>query len=88
VKLGVVQPRGPNAIVGEMEAAVRAGIAGAEVKGEAGSPGHYRLTVTAEAFRGESRVNCQRMVLRCIAPLMKGNDAPVHAIDSIQTLLP
>lgn len=53
-----------------------------------GGGGHYTLVVTSEAFRGRGLVDSQRLVYGAIAHLMKGDDAPVHAIDSLRTRTP
>ena len=50
-----------------------------------GSGGHYTIEVTSKAFEGKNRVQSQRMVLSAIAHLMKGDMAPVHAVDSLKT---
>lgn len=50
-----------------------------------GSGGHYAIEVTSKAFEGKNRVQSQRMVLSAIAHLMKGDMAPVHAVDSLKT---
>ena len=47
--------------------------------------GHFTLEVTSKAFEGKNRVQSQRMVLSAIAHLMKGDAAPIHAIDSLRT---
>jgi len=52
------------------------------------SPGHFEIRVVSAAFEGESRVRQQQLVYGAIAPLMKGDAAPVHAIDRLQTELP
>ena len=46
------------------------------------------IDVVAEEFRGKSRVVCQRLVYRAIAPLMQGERAPVHAVDQLTTTAP
>jgi acid stress-induced BolA-like protein IbaG/YrbA len=51
----------------------------------AGAGGHYTLEVTSKAFEGKNRVQSQRLVYSAIAHLMKGDMAPVHAIDSLRT---
>ena len=56
----------------------------AEVEASGGG-GHYSLRVVSAAFSGKSMVESHRMVLSAIAHLMKGDDAPVHAIDSLVT---
>jgi acid stress-induced BolA-like protein IbaG/YrbA len=50
-----------------------------------GAVGHYTLTVLSGAFEGRSMLESHRLVYAAIAPLMKGADAPVHAIDSLTT---
>jgi acid stress-induced BolA-like protein IbaG/YrbA len=53
-----------------------------------GGGGHYTLVVTSAAFAGQSMVASQRLVYSAIAHLMKGDDAPVHAIDNLKTRTP
>ncbi|MEZ4449526.1 MAG: BolA/IbaG family iron-sulfur metabolism protein [Nannocystaceae bacterium] len=54
----------------------------------AGGGGHYSIVVTSTVFAGKSRVESQRLVLGAIAHLMRGDRAPVHAVDSLRTLTP
>lgn len=56
-----------------------------EVRGE---DNHFSVRVESTAFAGRNRLARQRLVLRAIAPLMKGEGAPVHAIDRLETVLP
>jgi stress-induced morphogen len=51
-----------------------------------GGGGHYSVEVTSAAFQGKTMVESHRMVLSAIAHLMKGDMAPVHAIDSLRTV--
>ncbi|HEU4411873.1 MAG TPA: BolA/IbaG family iron-sulfur metabolism protein [Polyangiaceae bacterium] len=67
--------------------AIAAAIADAVVEVE-GSGGHYTIAVTSAAFAGKNRVESQRLVLGAIAHLMKGDNAPVHAVDSLRTRTP
>lgn len=53
-----------------------------------GGGGHFTLVVTSAAFKGQSMLESHRTVLAAIAHLMKGNAAPVHAVDSLRTLTP
>lgn len=53
-----------------------------------GGGGHYTIVATSPAFAGKNRLESQRMVLRAIRPLMDGDAAPVHAVDSITTRTP
>ena len=53
-----------------------------------GSGGHFNIEVTSPVFAGKSMLESQRMVYGAIADLMKGDKAPVHAIDSLKTRTP
>jgi len=53
-----------------------------------GGNGHYTLVVTSAAFAGKGPVDAQRLVYGAIAHLMKGDRAPVHAVDSLRTKVP
>ena len=68
-----------------IKSAVEGAIDGAACEVRGGG-GHYEISVRAQAFHGQSLLNQQRMVLSAIAHLMKGEDAPVHAVDKIETL--
>lgn len=63
-------------------------ISGAQVFVDAGSSGHFTIRVVAEAFRGKGMVESQRLVYSAIAHLMKGDQAPVHAVDKLTTQVP
>lgn len=54
----------------------------AEVTGEGG---HFSIVVTAPVFAGKSMLQSHQLVLASIAHLMKGDAAPVHAVDSLKT---
>ncbi len=43
------------------------------------------IEVTSPVFAGKSMLESQRMVYGAIADLMKGDRAPVHAVDSLKT---
>jgi len=53
-----------------------------------GSGGHFQIRVVSGAFEGENTLRRQRRVYAAIASLMKGNDAPVHAVDHLETVVP
>lgn len=55
------------------ESAKHAGHAGARPEGET----HFRVTVTADAFAGKSRIDRHRMVTAALGDLM---DNPIHAL--------
>jgi len=53
-----------------------------------GGGGHYTIEVTSPAFAGKNMLQSQRLVYSAIAELMKGDMAPVHAVDSLKTRTP
>jgi acid stress-induced BolA-like protein IbaG/YrbA len=53
-----------------------------------GGGGHYAIVVTSAAFDGKGMLESQRLVYSAIAHLMKGDSAPVHAVDTLRTLKP
>jgi len=63
-------------------------IPGANVVVAAGSGGHYTIEVVSPVFAGKGMLESQRLVYGAIAPLMKGNEAPVHAVDKLTTRVP
>jgi acid stress-induced BolA-like protein IbaG/YrbA len=44
--------------------------------------------VTSPVFAGKGMLESQRLVYGAIAHLMKGDMAPVHAVDSMKTRTP
>lgn len=54
----------------------------------AGGGGHFTIDVTSPVFAGKNKVESQRLVYGAIAHLMKGDLAPVHAVDSLVTRVP
>jgi len=67
--------------------AIRGALEGASVE-VTGGGGHYSIVVTSAAFEGKGMLESQRLVYSAIAHLMKGDGAPVHAVDSLRTLKP
>jgi len=67
--------------------AIVAVIADADVLVQGGG-GHYTIEVTSPIFAGKNRVESQRLVYGAIAHLMRGELAPVHAVDSLRTHVP
>jgi stress-induced morphogen len=63
-------------------------IAGANVVVTPGSGGHFTIEVVSPVFEGKSMLESQRLVYGAIAHLMKGDGAPVHAIDVLETREP
>jgi acid stress-induced BolA-like protein IbaG/YrbA len=75
-------------VVASIVSAVEGALSGSRCEVAPGSPGHYALTVVWAGFSGRSRLEQQRVVLSAIAPLMKGNAAPLHAVDRLITRVP
>lgn len=50
-----------------------------------GGGGHFQIEVVSPVFAGKSMLESQRLVLGSIKHLMAGDNAPVHAVDSIKT---
>ena len=81
----------PTSFVGDPRAAIKSAVEAAipgAVCEATGGGGHFEIAVTAAAFAGQSLLNKQRMVLSAVAHLMAGDQAPVHAVDSIVTKTP
>ena len=53
-----------------------------------GGGGHFNIVVTSPVFAGKNMLESQRLVYGAIADLMKGDKAPVHAVDSLKTRTP
>jgi acid stress-induced BolA-like protein IbaG/YrbA len=78
----------PTDFQGSVTDAIREAIVAAIPDAEAvvsGGGGHYTIEVTSKVFAGKNRVESQRLVYGAIAHLMRGDMAPVHAVDSLRT---
>lgn len=53
-----------------------------------GGGGHFTIEVISPVFAGKNMLESQRLVYSAIAHLMKGDAAPVHAVDSLKTRTP
>jgi len=73
-----------GSVLDAIRKAIEDKIEGARVE-VTGGGGHYAIEVTSGAFAGKSMLESQRLVYGAIAHLMKGDDAPVHAVDSLKT---
>jgi acid stress-induced BolA-like protein IbaG/YrbA len=73
--------------IGKLQVALEGAFEGASIDVR-GSGGHFEIRVTSPLFEGENRLARQRRVYRAIADLMKGDDAPVHAVDRLETETP
>ncbi len=75
-------------VIAQMKSAIEAAIEGAEVEITSGSPGHFAIRVVSSAFADKNRVKQQQLVYGAIADLMKGDSAPVHAVDRLECIVP
>lgn len=53
-----------------------------------GGGGHFNIQVTSTQFAGKNMLEQQRLVYKAITPLMAGNNAPLHAVDSLKCRVP
>ena len=88
IKSAPSTPADAEKISAEIRASIEKAIEGAAVEVTAPGPGHFEIQVTSSSFDGETRVVQQQRVYSAIAHFMKGDDAPVHAVDRLRTLLP
>jgi stress-induced morphogen len=79
------EPSDPRRTASELRERIERSIEGARVEVLPTGPGHFEIRVTSDSFEGETRVRQQQRVYAAIAPLMKGEAAPVHAIDRLLT---
>ena len=81
----------PTNFQGDVVEAIKSAIEGKvpDAKAEVtGGGGHYSIVVTSPVFAGKGMLESQRLVYGAIAHLMKGDMAPVHAVDSLKTRTP
>ncbi len=81
----------PTSFVGDPRVAIKEAVEKAIPESTChaeGGGGHFNITVTAAGFAGQSLLAKQRQVLQAIAHLMKGENAPVHAVDTLVTNTP
>jgi acid stress-induced BolA-like protein IbaG/YrbA len=81
-------PSDPDAVVEDLRRAIAESFPEAEIDVRATGAGHFEVSVVSETFAGQGRVAQQQSVYAAIAPLMKGDAAPVHAIDKLETRVP
>lgn len=85
--LQILEP-GSDDYSGQLKAAIEQAIPGAVAQVRVASPRHYEVSVTARDFEGLSKVRQHQKVYAAIGDFMRGDDAPVHAIDRLDTRLP
>ncbi len=81
-------PSNPDDLVEKLSSAVTQALPDSRVEVRATGAGHFEIDVTSATFEGQSRVAQQQAVYAAIAHLMKGDAAPVHAIDKLETRVP
>lgn len=77
----------PREVLAKIHEAIEAAIPNAEID-VSGAAGHFEIRVVSPVFDGKNRLARQRLVYSAIAHLMKGDDAPVHAVDRLATETP
>jgi stress-induced morphogen len=60
-------------------------IADAKVQVKMNGDRHYSIAVTSSEFAGQSMLQSHKKVMSALAALMDGDDAQVHAVDSLKT---
>ncbi len=78
-------PPPPADVAERLRHAIEQALPGARVQVASTSPGHFEILVIAAAFAERSRLEQHRAVYAAIAPLMEGANAPVHAVDRLET---
>jgi acid stress-induced BolA-like protein IbaG/YrbA len=77
----------PDEVIGRIREAIERALP-CDALDVRGSGGHFEIRVVSAAFEGKNTLAKQRLVFSAIAHLMKGDSAPVHAIDKLETLAP
>ncbi len=70
-----------------IRAAILRAVDGADVDVR-GDGRHFQITVVSAAFAGKNTLERHRLVLGALKELMAGDDALVHAVDSLVTRTP
>jgi len=81
-------PSNPDELVEQLSTAIAEALPEAQVEVRATGAGRFGIRVASQTFDGQSRVAQQQAVYAAIAHLMKGDAAPVHAIDKLETRVP
>jgi acid stress-induced BolA-like protein IbaG/YrbA len=76
-----------GSVVDAVREAIERAIPGAQAS-VTGGGGHFSIEVVSSAFAGKGMLESQRLVYSAIAHLMKGDLAPVHAVDTLKTRMP
>jgi len=76
-------PSDSSSVAEQLRTAIETELAGARAQVRAASPGHFEIEVSWDAFAGKSKLAQHQLVYRAIAPLLSGDQPPVHAIDRL-----
>lgn len=85
IQIHSAPPPEPEEIAGKLRDAIEQALPDARASVRAVSPGHFELEVSSPVFEGLTRVKQQQKVYAAIEPFMRGDSAPVHAIDRMVT---
>ena len=77
----------PKEVIQQIREAIESAFDSDELE-VSGSGGHFEIRVVSPAFSGKNTLAKQRLVYSAIAHLMKGDAAPVHAVDRLVALAP
>ena len=69
----------------EIESRIRAKLGECDVAVRMNGDRHYSITVKSAALAGQGMLQSHRLVMSTFKDLMDGDDAQVHAIDSLKT---
>jgi len=78
----------PAVVAQQLHDAIHSALPGAEIQVRATSPGHFEIQVVAEVFAGKPKLRQHQLVYAAIADLMRGDAAPVHAVDRLECRIP
>ena len=76
-----------NSIEDQLKQAIEAELSDATAE-VADNGGHFQIRVTSPVFEGKRTLEKQRLVYSAIKEFMAGTNAPVHAVDRLETLVP
>ncbi len=77
----------PREVIQQIREAIEGALDNAQIE-VTGAGGHFEIDVIWAAFEGKNTLARQRLVYSAIAHLMKGEGAPVHAVDRLATRVP
>ncbi|MFO0575193.1 MAG: BolA/IbaG family iron-sulfur metabolism protein [Polyangia bacterium] len=74
---------GPD-LPGHIRSVIESALPGTRAEVQGGG-GHFTISVVGPVFAGKSMLEQQRLVYGAITELMRGDDAPIHAVDKLTT---